>query len=270
MTTSHHLLIVSGGTGASAEQVVYTVLAQFPRNQVQVSRVTSVRHREQVDEAISRAQRLGATLVHTLVDNDLRRYLVEQAASQGVAAVDLMGPLLEQLSGVLSQPPLGQPGLYRKLNKAYFDRVAAIEYTIAHDDGVKPETWSQAEMVLLGVSRVGKTPLSLYLSVLGWKVANVPLVPGIEPAPELFTLNRQRVFGLAVDSGQLLAHRLQRQRRLGVSGPSDYIDPDSIALELKYAAEIFQRGGFNVIDVTDKPIESTADELIRRVTRLSE
>jgi [pyruvate, water dikinase]-phosphate phosphotransferase / [pyruvate, water dikinase] kinase len=123
---------------------------------------------------------------------------------------------------------------------------------------------------VVGVSRVGKTPLSMYLSVLGWKVANVPLVLEIEPAVELFKLNPQRVFGLAVDAGQLLAHRLQRQQRLGVSGPSDYIDPDSITLELKFAANIFQRSGFNVIDVTDKPIESTADEIIRQVTRLSE
>jgi [pyruvate, water dikinase]-phosphate phosphotransferase / [pyruvate, water dikinase] kinase len=263
--TPHTILIISGGAGASAEQIVHTVLAQFPDSPVRVSTISNVRFPSQIDEAVSQAQTLGATLVHTLVDAGLRAYLVAQSRKQSVTEIDLMGPLIEQLVRATGQEPLNQPGLYRKLNKAYFERVAAIEYTIRHDDGQRPETWSQAEVLLLGVSRSGKTPLSLYLSVLGWKAANLPLVPGLELPAELFQLERRRVLGLKIEAGQLLAFRQQRQQRLGVSGPTDYTNLEKIYEELEYAAKIYRQNGFTTIQVTDKPLESIADEIIRLI-----
>ena len=262
----HTITIVSGGTGTSGEQLVNTVLAQFSGDRVRVITAPNIRYQEQIDELVGRARAEGATIVHTMVDAGLRCYLFAKAAEQGVAAIDLMGPLMERLSESLGREPLGQPGLYRKLNKAYFERVAAIEYTMAHDDGKNPEDWPQAEIFLAGVSRVGKTPLSLYLSVLGWKVANLPLVPGLESSTILLTLDRQRVFGLTISPGQLVLLRQQRQRRLGAPGTSDYTDPQNILAELEYAEEIFRRGRFTVIEVTDKPLESTADEIIRLIS----
>ena len=134
-------MIVSGRAGTSAEQVVRTVLAKFPDSLVQLSTVSNVRFESQVDVAIERAWQTSATLVHTMVDSGLRTYLKRQADQYGVQAIDLMGVLLEQLSQALGRQALGQPGLYRRLNKAYFDRVAAIEYTLAHDDGQRPKGW---------------------------------------------------------------------------------------------------------------------------------
>jgi regulator of PEP synthase PpsR (kinase-PPPase family) len=264
----HPIYILSGGVGASGEQIVHTVLAQFPKSHVLVKTITNVRLESQIEEAVAHAEAVGATLVHTLVDARLRATLISLAASQGVVEIDLMGPLLDHLTHVLVQEPLGQPGLYRKLNKAYFDRVGAIEFTIAHDDGQNAETLSQAEIVLVGVSRVGKTPVSLYLSVLGWKVANVPLVEGLEISPVLFQLGRNRVFGLTVEPSQLAIFRQQRQRRLGVPGPSSYTDPEKIFEELQYAEKVCRSAGFTILDVTDKPIETTADDLIRLVTSI--
>jgi [pyruvate, water dikinase]-phosphate phosphotransferase / [pyruvate, water dikinase] kinase len=266
MPESHTIFIVSGGAGASGEQLVHTVLAQFPDRPVQVITISNVRFESQIDEAVERARAIGATLVHTLVDDKLRAYLVALAASQGVESFDLMGPLLVHLTQVFGQASAGQPGLYRKLNKAYFDRVGAIEFTLAHDDGQKPETWSQADVMLLGVSRSGKTPLSLYLSVLGWRVANLPLVEGLDLPAELYQLDRQRVVGLKIEAGQLLAFRRQRQQRLGVLGPSDYTNPEKIFDELQYAEKVYRQGGFLALDVTDKPIETTADEIIRLIS----
>lgn len=266
---THMILIVSGGAGTSGEQVVHTVLAQFPQSRTRVVTVPNVRFESQIDDVVERAQAAGATLVHTLVDERLRARLEALAAERGVAAVDLMGPLFERLAAALGQPPLGQPGLYRQLNKAYFDRVAAIEYSMAQDDGKRSENWAMAEIVLVGVSRVGKTPLSLYLSVLGWKVANVPVVVGLDLPEALFRLDPQRVIGLTVEPGQLLAFRQQRQQRLGVSGQSDYIDPEKVYEELQYALKLCRRSGFTVIDVTDRPIETSADEVIRLVTSRS-
>jgi regulator of PEP synthase PpsR (kinase-PPPase family) len=265
--SSYTIYIVSGGVGAVGELLVQTILPQFPGKSVNVITVPNVRFTSQIDDVVGRAQSSGATLVYTLVDPQLRIYLVKLAAEQEVLAIDLMGGLLDRLAEVLEQPPLGQPGLYRRLNKAYFDRVEAIEYTMAHDDGRNPDTWPQADMLLIGISRVGKTPTSLYLSVLGWKVANYPLVADLELPIELQMVDPQRVIGLTIEAGQLLALRQQRQRRLGVSGTSDYIDPQCIFDELELAEEIFKRLGITIIDVTDKPIESTANELIRLITR---
>jgi len=263
---SHTIFIVSGGSGASAEQVVNTVLAQFPDSRVHVVRVSNIRFESQIEETVARAEAVNATLVHTLVDTRLRAYLITLAKQHSVKEIDLMGALLDDLTTVLGQQPLGQPGLYRKLNEAYFDRVGAIDYTISHDDGQNAETWSEAEIVLVGLSRSGKTPLSLYLSVLGWKVANIPLVVGLNLPPELFEIDRLRVIGLKIEAGQLLAFRRQRQQRLGISGPSDYTNPQKIYEELEYAIKVYRSCGFTAIDVTDKPVESSADEIIRLIT----
>ena len=138
------------------------------------------------------------------------------------------------------------------------------------DDGKNPEGWSEAEIVLTGVSRVGKTPLSMYLAVLGWKVANVPLVMGISPPLDLFHLNPNRVVGLTIDPTKLLMHRQQRQRRLGTLGNSPYADPVKLFEEVEVADRIFARGGFLVLDVTDKPIEASADDVIKLITRHTE
>jgi [pyruvate, water dikinase]-phosphate phosphotransferase / [pyruvate, water dikinase] kinase len=266
-SASYTILIVSGGVGASAEQVVHTVLAQFPNQPVQVLTLGNLRQADQVDEAVVRAAHSGSILVHTLVDPNLRSHLVQRAGEMGIPQVDLMGALMEQLQQMMGVQPLGQPGLYRRLNQDYFTRVAAIDFSMAHDDGKNPESWREADLTLVGVSRCGKTPLSMYLAVLGWKVANVPVVPGLELAGELYRLPRERVFGLTIEPGQLLAFRQQRQLRLGTRGPSDYTHPEKIYAELQAARELCLQAGFRLIDVTDKPIESVADEVIRLLAR---
>jgi regulator of PEP synthase PpsR (kinase-PPPase family) len=261
------IYIVSGGTGASGEQIVHTVLVQFPESQVPVITVAHVRHAEQIEDVVAQAEADGGTIVHTLVDAHLRGVLTRYAKQRGVATVDLMGSLLGRLANALGQEPLGHPGLYRRLNQVYFQRVAAIDFTMAHDDGQDPDGWSEAEIVLVGVSRVGKTPLSMYLAVLGWRVANVPLVPGLDPSPELFRLDPRRVIGLTMEPGQLVFHRQQRRRRLGAPGLEAYTDPAAIYEELEAARKVFRRHGFSVIDVTDKPIEASANQVIELITR---
>ena len=262
------ILIVSGGAGASGEQLVQTVLAQFPECPVRVKTISHVYHLPQVEAVVAEAADEGGIIVHTMVNADLRRALVSQSAAQGVTAIDLMGDLVEELGRRLDRPPLEHPGLYRRLRRAYFDRVAAIEFTMAHDDGKNSDGWSEADIVLTGVSRVGKTPLSMYLAVLGWKVANVPLVAGIPPPEALFDLDRKRVIGLNIEAGQLLRHRQQRQLRLGLpAGLGDYDDPMAIYEEVEATRRVFRRGGFSTIDITDKAIETSAEEIINLITR---
>lgn len=262
------IYVISGGMGASGDTLVNTVLAQFPDSPVSLVTVGNVRHAAQLERAVAEARANGGLIVHTMVDARLRAILIELAQMQGVPAIDLMGELIETLSQRLGQPPLQQPGRYRQHHKAYFERVAAIEYTFAHDDGKQPEGWPDADVLLVGVSRAGKTPLSVYLSVLGLKTANYPLVPEIPPPPQLFEMDPRRVIGLTIDIDRLHTFRLRRSVEMGVSAGGTYTDPERLQEELHYAKRLFRQGGFYVLNVTDRTVEANADEIIKRISRI--
>jgi len=181
-----------------------------------------------------------------------------------VFAFDLAGPLVEHLSETLKQEPLGVPGLYRQQQIAYFRRVEAIEFTVAHDDGKRTEDLHMADIILLGPSRCGKTPLSMYLSMLGWKVANVPIVPFVEAPATLMEVDKRRVVALQIAPAQLIAHRKWRQQRLGVS-EGLYTDRATVVEELREYNHFIFRNGFTMIDVTDKPIETSGDEVVQMI-----
>jgi regulator of PEP synthase PpsR (kinase-PPPase family) len=254
------------------------VLAQFPDSPVRVITKGNLRTKEQLLQVLESAREDGSAthaggtantiLVHTLVDARLRQELIVLAEQYHVPAIDLMGELIAWLQEKLGRGSLERPGLYRQLNRDYFERVAAIEYTMEHDDGKNPREWKEADILLVGPSRVGKTPLSLYLSVLGWKIANVPFVPEISLPRQIEEIDRRRIIGLMIEPGQLLEHRQKRQSRLGVPGPSAYTDPTRIYDEIESARQFFRRKGYTIINVTDKPIESSADEVIDHLTRL--
>jgi regulator of PEP synthase PpsR (kinase-PPPase family) len=258
--------IVSGGRGSSGEQVVRTALAQFEDVEVPVIIVPDVREIDQLQTIVGQAAAAQGIIVHTLVNPVLRKALKSMARERQVRAVDLLGPLLGTLSRALHRRPLGKPGLYRQLREEYFRRIEAIEFAVNHDDGRKVHELDQAEIVLTGVSRVGKTPLSMYLSTRGWKAANVPLVKDIPPPKALFEIDRRRVVGLTIDPDQLAFYRRRREENLGVAGKLDYADPDTLEAELNFAWSVFRQGQFALVDMTDKSIEEGADEVIACVT----
>jgi regulator of PEP synthase PpsR (kinase-PPPase family) len=260
------VIIISGGSGASGQQIVETALAQFPMIHVPVIKVNDVRSLKQVEKAVKKAATAGGTVVHTLVERALRDALIRLGKMHNVVTIDLMGPLLEQVAGHYVKP-LEQPGLYRKLRKDYFDRVEAIDFAVAHDDGKKPEDLASADIVIIGVSRCGKTPLSMYLAVYGWKVANVPIVKDIPLPEELYKIDRRRVMALTIDQEHLLEHRKRRKVRMGTIGTTDYTKPSAIFEELEAARRIYREGGFHMVTVTDKSIEIIADEIITFLTR---
>lgn len=256
------LFIVSGGYGTSGSQLAQTALAQFSGVTVPVIVVPHVNHRSELERAVSQAAAAHGTILHTLVNPKQRADLVEIARQKNVVTIDLIGTVLSRLTLVVGREPMGQPGMYRQLREDYFRRVEAIEFTVAHDDGKRLEDLPQAEIVLIGPSRVGKTPLSMYLSVLGWKVANLPLATALPPPYQLFELDRRRVVALTIDPAQLLTHRKRRQRSLGTGRGSGYAELESIQRELDHADLISRQGGFPVLNVTDRPIEETAETVI--------
>jgi regulator of PEP synthase PpsR (kinase-PPPase family) len=261
------IFVVSGGAGVSGDLLARTVLAQFPDVDVPIQMETKIVSEERVREVIRKATGVpGVIILHTLVNRDFRRLLVTEAARAGIVTFDLAGPLEEHLSRELAMEPLQQPGLYHQMRRAYFERVEAIEFTVAHDDGKRLEDLPLAEIVLLGLSRVGKTPLSMYLSILGWKTANVPFVPGVPPPPELKLVPPHKVVGLVIEPAQLIAHRRYRATRSNIR-EEGYVDRASVVEEMRAANHFFYAQGFHVVNTTDKPIETSAEEIISLITR---
>jgi [pyruvate, water dikinase]-phosphate phosphotransferase / [pyruvate, water dikinase] kinase len=254
--------IVSGGSGASGQQVAETALAQFPTLQVPVFIRNHVRSLRQVEIAVKEAAADGGTVVHTLVDGGLREALIRLGRKHGVVTIDLMGPLLEQVAAQAGAKPLEQPGLYRELRKEYFDRVEAIDFAVTHDDGSLPEDLPSADVVIIGVSRCGKTPLSMYLAVHGWKAANIPIIKDVPLPEDLFRIDRRRVIGLRIEFKRLLEFRREREEHMGRVGTTAYSSHSAV---FEVAGRIYRKGGFSVVEVTDKPIEAIAAEITKHL-----
>lgn len=265
LTRGPPIYVVTGGTGASGELLVRTVLAQFHYVNVPLIIKSHTLTLEQVEHVVDEISDAEGTIVHSMVNRECRRHLVDLAARKGIYSVDLVAPLLDHLEAELGQEPQGQPGLYRQLHSAYFDRISAIEFAVAHDDGKRVQDLGDAEIVLIGVSRAGKTPISMYLSILGWKVANVPFIFGLPLPQEIEQVTSGRLVGLMIEPSQLLAHRRWRQKRTGIPD-GGYASREPLVEELRAANHYFYREGIPVVNTTEKPIETSADEVIALVT----
>src|SRR5450759_518833 len=257
-----HIYIVSGGKGLSGEHVVKSLLVQFPDFKVPTSIESDLLSEEDALAFVLKAKNNNGIIVHTMVNKRMRIILTSYCIQYDVVHFDLMGPLSDYLSDALGAEPIQLPGLFRKINQDYFDRVAALEFSLSTDDGMNSRNLFEADIILTGISRTGKTPLSIYLAMFGWKVANVPLVRDIPPPDELFKVDERRVFGLTIDSSNLLAQRKRRVSQMGNFNSDSYLDIRSINEELLIADNIFKRGRFTVIDVTNKPVESSANEIV--------
>ena len=257
-----HVLAVSDATGATCELVVQAALAQFQSTEVLLERVPFIRSPSQIEGVLERAAASSGVVVYTMVAPDLRAAMLEGSLRRGVPTVDILGPILTRLSDHLEISPLATPGLMRHLDPEYFRRIESVEFTIQHDDGLRPETLDRAEIVLVGVSRTSKTPVSLYLSLRGWKVANVPLVGGVEPPAELFQVDPRRVLGFTIDPAFLRLIREERARHVGLAPRDAYVDERAIRDELLAAERLCHRQGWPVLNVTAKAIEETASDVM--------
>jgi regulator of PEP synthase PpsR (kinase-PPPase family) len=261
----YHVFVVSDGTGATAEQMLSAALTQFADAAVEVKRRPEVRTEEQVRQVIREAARVDGFIVHTLVSDTLREVMLRVGRLYNVETIDLMGPLLARISQQLAISPAEKPGLFRQLNEEYFRRIETMEFAFHHDDGRRVHELPQAEIVLVGVSRTFKTPISIYLAFKGWLVANVPVVLNTKPPSVLSYLPPGRVFGLTIDAVRLAELRRVRQEHLG-GATGDYANPDFVHREVEYALSIFRsRPAWPVVDVTDKPIEEIASEILALV-----
>ena len=253
------IYVVSDSTGETAERVTRATLLQFPDHSVRLKLERRIRDRRGLTAILESAAAQEAMVVFTLVRPELRDHFNQQAARLGVRHVDVIGALISQIGHYLEADPVNIPTGEMPLSKEYFRRVEAIEFAVKSDDGKEPRNLHRADLVLVGVSRTSKTPLSTYLAGRGLKVANVPLVLGVEPPSELHELPGYRVVGLTVDIDQLMDIRRQRLQQLGMPPDANYGHRDHVKAELEYAHAIFRdKPEWMVVDVTNCAIEETA------------
>lgn len=266
----HRVFVISDGTGRTAVQILEAALTQFPDTEVEITVRPQIRTNRQVIDIITEAREADGFIVHTVVSRQLRDYLIQSGKLHRVETIDLMGPLLAQLADKFAGVPSEKPGLFYMLNKAYFQRIEAMEFAIRHDDGQRVDELKKAEIVLVGVSRTFKTPLSMYLAFNGWYVANVPIVMG-RPLPSILDeLPPERVFGLTTDRNHLAKIRQTRHAYLG-GQTGDYADPSMIRLELMHAGKLLgAHPDWGKITVTNKPIEEIATEILEIIKREAE
>ena len=260
------IYVVSGGKGVAGHTIVETMLIQYPDNKIPVIVEPDVLTSEQIEKITDQVLESSGAIAHTMVSHEMRKVLIDACLRKNIPHFDLIGGLSEYLDNTLDIRPADQPGLYRLRNIEYYRRVRAIEFTMAHDDGRQANKIKNADIILTGVSRTGKTPLSIYMAMFGWKVANVPIVPGMEPPESLFEVDRRRVFGLNISIIYLIGQRNSRVARINMSEDSDYVNRRKVRDELDYAIRIFKKGEFSIINVSNKPIEYSANKIITKVT----
>jgi regulator of PEP synthase PpsR (kinase-PPPase family) len=255
------VFIVSDGTGRTAEQALNAALTQFEDTDLRMHRCPDTRSEEAVKAIVEEAARSGGFIVHTFVTDRLRHVMVRSARERNVEAIDIMGTLLARLSHRFAVSPAEKPGLFGQLNEQYFRRIETMEFAINHDDGLRVHEVHKAELVLIGVSRTFKTPLSIYLAFKGWFVANIPVVMSMDLPPLIDSLPPEKVFCLDTLPHHLTELRRARDEYLGETG--NYADLEAVRQELMWARSLFRkRPMWSVVYVTNKPIEEIASEIL--------
>lgn len=250
---------ISDSIGETSQKLMAAVMAQYPElmfdNQYRFPFVTT---EEELLTILKDALKDQAIVVSTLVNKELS--MVAQAFSQkvGLDYVDLMAPFFKMIHDKTGISPLQQPGRVHQLDTAYFKKIAAIEFAVKYDDGKNPQSFLNSDIVLLGVSRTSKTPLSMYLANKGYKVSNLPLIPEVPLPKSLDQVDSKRIIGLTCDPETLCRIREHRLDSLGLSNTTSYTNLEKIYEELSYANSVFETYGAKVIDVTNKSIEETA------------
>lgn len=257
-------MVISDATGETAERMVRAALLQYGDVQTNLRVYSRVRLEEEMERIVERAAELNALVVFTVVNSQARDLFWKLVERYDVEAVDLIGQLIAKLSSWLGAQPSGVPGLLHTLSEEYFRRIEAVEFAVKNDDGAEPRNLPKADLVLVGISRTSKTPLSTFLAQKGLRVANVPLVLGVDPPAELEKVPDERIYGLIISPDSLVRIRRARLEHLGMPSDSSYGAREHVEHEIEYSREIFRRHpNWPVIDVTGKAIEETAADIMR-------
>ena len=252
--------VISDSIGETGELIAKASVKQFDTTEFMIKRFPYTNTVDHIKPLLEEAaQHKKALVVYTNVDAETRAYIKRKKEELHLHTVDVMGPPMNELESILGYEPMREPGLIRRLDDNYFKKVEAIEFAVQYDDGKDPRGIVKADIVLVGVSRTSKTPLSMYLANKLYKVANVPLVPEVPVPKEVYKKDNRRLFGLVANSEKLYTIREERLRALGLNSSAKYANVDRIEEEVDYSVRIMRDIGCTIIDVSNKAIEETAE-----------
>ncbi|MBW4082628.1 kinase/pyrophosphorylase [Paenibacillus sp. S150] len=259
MLKQKQIFICSDSACETADRVVRAAMQQFALGDPVIRRFKRMNSEQDISELVQLAHAEQSFIAYTLVLPRLRGAIQRESADWQVNTVDIMGPMLETMKNTFKLEPLMKPGLLYGMNADYYRRIEAIEFAVKYDDGRDARGLLLADIVLIGVSRTSKTPLSMYMAYKGYKVANWPLIPGIKPPRELLQVGRNRLFGLTMDMEALIGIRRERLRMLGLGAGASYISELQVLEEFDEAEALMKSLHCPVIDVTRRSIEESAD-----------
>lgn len=265
MAKTPKVFVVSDSMGETAQLVARAVLSQFPEGSAHLQRFIYVSTADDATALMKEARAQPTLILFTVIIPEVREVILEGAKAHDIPIVDIMGPAMAGVERITGAPALLEPGLIHRLDEKYFKRVEAVEFAVQHDDGRDPQGYRKADVVLLGVSRSSKTPVSMYLANRGVKVANLPIIPEVPTPPELHRIPVRKIVGLTINGSKLAGIRKERVRTMGVRGDSDYSDVSRILGELSHAQRLYNELGCFVVDVTDRAVEETASKVMEFV-----
>lgn len=256
------IFALSDATGELAHNLAISASKQFPKHNAHIVKVPKITDSSILKKHVLRAKECHGVIVFTFVSMEMRQELLQLAKDNEVIAIDVLGPILGALSNYFHELPSPEPGLQYKLTQNYFKRTEAVEFTVKHDDGLGLDSIAQADVVILGVSRTSKTPLSIYMAYQGYRCANIPIVQGVPLPKALEAIDPAKMVGLTISPLKLAMIRSERLKKLGRPATEGYAQLDHVKEELQHAVRIFQSRGMLMVDVTGKAIEETASDVI--------
>ena len=263
------IMVLSDSVGETAESVIDACTAQFniDEESLTLTRIPYIKSTDQLNVLYDIEYVQNTIIVYTFVVPEIKSHVVRIADELGIVAIDLMSPLLDVLSTKLGQSPKKEPGLVHRLDEEYFKKIDAIEFAVKYDDGRDVTGLDKADIVLIGISRTSKTPLSQYLAHKSYKVMNVPLVPEVDPPEELFNIDPNKCIALKIDSVKLNEIRKERLKQLGLDDHVSYARSERIEEELEHFHCVVERLQCEVIDVSHRAIEETANLIIKIIRK---
>ena len=253
-----HFVIISDSVGDTARKVLQAVLAQFPSLTVHMYHYPFIRKMKDLEPVLEEAKELKAFVIHTLVVENLSEFTDDFCEAENLPCYNILKDLVKDISKATGQLPLKWAGALHRLDDEYFNRISAIEFAVKYDDGKDPKGFLDADLVLLGVSRTSKTPLSMFLANKNIKVANLPIMPEASVPEEIWQVDPKKIVGLTNDAEVLNNFRKERMIAYGLSPETIYSDMDRIRAELEYAYDLYNKLGCIVINVSKRSIEETA------------
>lgn len=252
------IYVLSDSVGGTASNITNAALSQFPDVQCNYKIFSFIREKDQLMCILKKAQEANAVILHTFVEKELISTIHDFCFEHELTCFDILNPIIKEIRARTNIEPQFKPGAMHKLDEDYFDRIGAMEFAVTYDDGKDPKGFLEADIVILGISRTSKTPLSIYLANQNYKVANLPLMPESEIPKELWQVDPKKIVGLTNDESKLSSIRKERMISYGMNPDTPYSSKERIQKEIKYAEDLYKKLGCQIINVSNKSIEETA------------